>query len=105
MLNQERADFVIRLAQKMVQCSSLSGQEGDLARLVRQTMEHLGYDEIGTDRYGNVIGKIDFGRPGKTILLEGHMDHVDPGDLSKWTVDPYGESYRTGNSMAAGLLI
>ena len=102
MLNQERADFVIRLAQKMVQCSSLSGQEGDLARLVRQTMEHLGYDEIGTDRYGDVIGKIDFGRPGKTLLVEGHMDHVDPGDLSEWTVDPYGGVIQDGKLYGRG---
>jgi putative selenium metabolism hydrolase len=65
-------------------------------------MEHLGYDEIGTDRYGNVIGKIDFGRPGKTILLEGHMDHVDPGDLSKWTVDPYGGVIQDGKLYGRG---
>ncbi|NLC16129.1 MAG: YgeY family selenium metabolism-linked hydrolase [Firmicutes bacterium] len=102
MLSKERMDFVTELCQRMVQCPSLSGQEEALAGLVRQTMEKLGYDEIETDRYGNVTGVIRFGRPGKTILLEGHMDHVDPGDLSQWTVDPYGGTVKDGRLYGRG---
>lgn len=102
MLNKERTDFVTSLYQRMVRCPSLSGQEGELAQLVRQTMEALDYDEIGTDRYGNAIGAIHLDRPGRTILLEGHMDHVEPGDLSQWTVDPYGGTIRDGKIYGRG---
>ncbi len=102
LLNEERVSFLVGLCQRMIQCPSLSGQEGDLASLIQETMISLGYDEVRVDRYGNVIGRISFARPGKRILFEGHMDHVDPGDLSQWTVDPYGGAMKDGRIYGRG---
>ena len=46
MLNEERVSFLVGLCQRMIQCPSLSGQEGDLASLIQETMISLGYDEV-----------------------------------------------------------
>jgi putative selenium metabolism hydrolase len=102
LLNEERIGFLVRLSQDMVKCPSLSGQEDKLASLVSKAMISLGYDEVTVDRYGNVVGRISFGTPGKRILLEGHMDHVEPGDLSQWTVDPYGGVIKEGKIYGRG---
>ena len=102
MIDDKRADDVVELCRKMIRQPSLSGHEEGMANLVRETMNVLGYDEVNTDKYGNVVGRISFKRLGKRILFEGHMDHVDVGDLSKWTVDPYGATVRDGKIFGRG---
>lgn len=102
MLNEERSDYLIKLCQDMVRCPSLSGEEGLLAELIQETMRTLNYDQVCVDRYGNVLGKIMLNEPGPTLLFEGHMDHVSPGDLSKWTVDPYGGTIADGKIFGRG---
>ncbi|MHB8917859.1 MAG: M20 family metallopeptidase [Desulfocucumaceae bacterium] len=59
----------------------------------------------------NVIGIYDTGRPGPTLMFEGHTDVVTAGDLSQWTVDPFGAEIRDGkiygrgaNDMKGGLV-
>ena len=89
MLSEARKQELITFCQEAVRCKSLSGQEGLMASLLAETMKRSGFDEVKTDRYGNVVGKIAFG-PGETLLLEGHMDHVDVSDPSAWKHDPYG---------------
>lgn len=102
MLNDKRSSQVIELCSQMIKCPSLSGHEEAMGRLVRDAMLRLGYHEVRVDRYGNVVGRISFSRPGKKILFEGHMDHVDVGDVSKWTVDPYGGIVRDGRIYGRG---
>jgi len=86
----------------MIRQPSLSGREEPMAKFIRDTMIFLGYDEVCSDRHGNVVGKISFPRPGKKILFEGHMDHVDVGDVSKWSVDPYGGVIRDSKIYGRG---
>ena len=54
-----------------------------MAELMRERMLALGFDEVVFDRLGNVIGTIHGKRPGKTILLDGHMDTVDVIDAAE----------------------
>lgn len=75
--------------QHLVQTPSLSGQEASVARIVATEMQRLGFQSVHTDRIGNVIGR--YGQPGGPILLlNGHMDTVNVGDLSAWKHDPFG---------------
>ncbi len=90
MMTREREEQVIGFCREMIRRPSLSGQEGEVAELVRSTMETLGFDSVEVDHYGNVVGRIVFGAGGRKILLEGHMDHVDISDPGKWTHDPFG---------------
>ncbi len=86
MLNREK---LIRFCQDLIQLKSLSGQEGKVAERIVREMKDLGYDQIRTDPYGNVIGKIN-GKGERSLLFEGHMDIVDVPTPEDWSVDPFG---------------
>lgn len=96
MMDQARTDRLVNLCRRFIRARSLSGQEKEMAALVTEAMKQGGYDEVQTDRFGNVVGKMTFGKGGPRILFEGHMDHVDVGDPSKWTKDPYGAEISDG---------
>lgn len=78
----------VQFAQDLVSIPSLPGQETDVAAAVSNEMTQLGYDEVWTDRAGNIIGKIN-GAGGPAIILNGHMDHVDPGRVESWPYPPF----------------
>lgn len=89
MLDSIRRDKLIKLCRDMICCPSPSGHEDRIASLIRDAMTSLGYDEVKVDRYGNVVGRIVLPTPGKRILFDGHMDHVDVSCPDKWTVPPF----------------
>jgi putative selenium metabolism hydrolase len=78
------ADFTLRL----IAAQSPPGQEGDVAALVRDEMERLGY-RVDVDDWGNVTGTI--GSSGPCVLIDAHMDTVGVTDESAWTYNPWGE--------------
>ncbi len=63
----------------MVEIPSLSRQEHNLARFLRDQMEARGF-AARIDEAGNAVGAIGDSRSGPTVLLLGHMDTV-PGDV------------------------
>lgn len=79
---------VISFCQRLIQTPSLPGDEGRVAELVQEEMQHLGYDEVWVDRAGNVIGLMR-GGGGRSIMLNCHLDHMDPGDERQWPFPPY----------------
>lgn len=83
------ADDVAGFAQKLIQTPSLSGEEEKVAEIIVREMRKLKYDEVFTDAMGNVVGIIKGNGQGENIMLNGHMDHVDPGQLDQWDYDPY----------------
>jgi acetylornithine deacetylase/succinyl-diaminopimelate desuccinylase-like protein len=102
MISKKREEALIDLCRAMVRTPSLSGREEAMAGLVKSTMERLGFDEVSVDRFGNVVGKIVLGKGGKKILLEGHMDHVDISDPTRWAYDPYGGELGDGKIYGRG---
>lgn len=78
----------LAFCRRLIQTPSLPGQEGDVARLIREEMEKLGYDRVWVDRVGNVIGHMR-GEAGRSLIFNGHMDHVDPGPEDRWSHPPY----------------
>ncbi len=79
---------MINFAQQLVRIPSLPGQENEIAAVIAQEMYNLGYDDVWSDQAGNVIGKIN-GSDGPVVLLNGHMDHVDPGPVEGWLYSPF----------------
>ncbi len=77
----------VKFLQDLVRAKSLSGNEEAAADLIVEEMNQLGYDEVKTDRLGNVVGIIGDRNP--KVMLEGHMDTVEPGDLNNWDSDPF----------------
>jgi len=85
---QQYQPHLVDFTQRLVQTPSLPGQEADAAKLVRSEMQKLGYDQVTIDRYGNVIGHIA-GGDGASLMLNGHIDHVDPGEHTGWPYPPF----------------
>ncbi|MCB0155915.1 MAG: M20/M25/M40 family metallo-hydrolase [Anaerolineae bacterium] len=85
---QTQHEALVAFTQQIIRIPSLPGQEGEVAMAISAEMRRLGFDEVWTDQAGNVIGKIK-GGTGPTILLNGHMDHVDPGPVEGWSYAPF----------------
>ncbi len=82
---------MLNLAQRAIQCPSLTGQEKNVSEILLQELTSLGYDEAFRDDWGNIVGIVRGTEDGPTIMYNGHMDHVDVGATSEWMgYDPYG---------------
>lgn len=90
------------LCREMLRIPSFSGEERQIAEFLRQTMESLGYDAVSIDRWGSVLGRIRGKRPGKSILLDGHIDTVRIDDPDRWSHDPFGGEIARGRLYGRG---
>lgn len=92
---------LVGFAQRLVQTPSPSGHEGDVAELVQSEMLRLGYDRVWVDETGNVVGLLNAtedpgGESRASLMLNGHMDHVDAGDPDQWLCPPFAGEIRDG---------
>lgn len=87
-LVQDARERIVDFGQRLLRTPSFSGKEKQIAGLVLNEMQTLGYDEAWVDEAGNVLGKLS-GGPGRTTMLHAHMDIVDPGDVSRWSHPPF----------------
>ena len=78
---------VVSLAQELVKTPSLSGEEENVAHIIKEKLSEM-VDTVTIDKYGNVIAEIT-GTGTSAVMLEGHMDHVPPGTLDHWVYPPY----------------
>jgi succinyl-diaminopimelate desuccinylase len=79
--------------------------EAPAAELVEAQMRAFGWEpqvDLVADGRPNVIATIDGDAPGRTLMFEGHTDVVTEGDLSTWTVDPFGADLRDGKVWGRG---
>ncbi len=83
-------DSLISFARALIRCPSLHGEEGAVVELILAEMVRLGYDRAWRDANGSAIGVIETGRPGPTILLDGHCDTVGIAPGVTWHHDPFG---------------
>jgi len=75
-----------------------------LAEYLKKTMEELGIsshiDELDTNR-ANVIGCVKGSGDHRTLLLNGHLDVVPPGEIP-WKHDPFGGEIDNGKIYGRG---
>ena len=93
---------LIEFCQEAVRIPSYSGQEKGVAEFMKRKMEEYGFDEVIIDKYGSVLGTINGKRPGKTILMDGHIDTVDVIDALQWKHDPFGGEIVDGRIYGRG---
>ncbi len=80
----------VDFTRRLIQTPSMSRQEADIAELIVRELQKLAFEEISIDEVGNVIGRIRGHDPGlPALVLNTHLDHVDPGDPALWPVPPY----------------
>lgn len=102
MLSAEREQRIITLCQEFIRVKSYSGEESFMVERLRKAFQDFGFDEVFVDEYGNVTGRIQGQREGKTILFDGHIDTVPVPDASRWVHDPFGGELRDGRIFGRG---
>jgi len=84
-----RKDELVAFCRQLVRTPSPSGREEKIAKLIASKMKELQYDSVKVDDFGNVVGTMEGSAKGRTVIFDGHMDIVDPGDRRNWRLDPY----------------
>ena len=87
LLSPELQTELIAFAQSLVRIKSLSGQEGEVIKLIEERMIALGFDEVRVDAMGNLLGRIGTGKT--KILFDSHVDTVDVKDAEAWEIPPF----------------
>ncbi|MCL4868105.1 MAG: M20/M25/M40 family metallo-hydrolase [Anaerolineae bacterium] len=80
----------VAFTQRLIQTPSMPTEEAAIAALIADELRRLDFDEVWLDGIGNVCGRIwgqDRALP--ALVLNTHLDHVDPGDPQLWPVPPY----------------
>ena len=76
-----------RFLRDMIAIPSESCEEEGVAKRIKAEMEKLGFDSVGIDGLGNVIGWM--GEGDRIIAIDSHIDTVGIGNIENWTHDPY----------------
>ncbi len=95
------ASDVVGFLQRLVRVRSLSGNEEDLAGLVKDELSSLGVDQVWIDKVGNVIAKVS-GTGRGPILFDAHMDTVPEGDSTNWRINPFSGGLINGHVYGRG---
>lgn len=114
MINNLLKKEAIEVLQKMIQFKTVNepGDEKPLAGYIKGLLDEIGLettlDDLGDNR-GNVIGRLKGIGDRGTLLFNGHLDTVPPGDI-EWEHGPYsgdmvdGKIYGRGSAdMKGGL--
>ncbi len=99
---EERRQEVVHLCRELVRIPSVSGKEGAVMGRVSDCMGALGYDEVVTDRLGNVRGRITGRREGPRVLFDSHLDTVEVANPRLWKHDPFGAEVSSGRIYGRG---
>ncbi len=84
----------VALAQALIRCPSVTPAEGGAIALLAEILKAAGFEthrvtfhEAGTPDIENLYARI--GSPGPALVFAGHTDVVPPGDVARWSRDPF----------------
>ncbi len=75
----------IGFLQQTITIPSPSGQEKELGNFLKDEMRQFGFDTSKVDDLYDAMGTIKGSGDGRSLLLNGHIDHVPVGDM----IDPF----------------
>jgi putative selenium metabolism hydrolase len=92
---ENRKQEIVSFVQELIRTPSVSGEEGDVAMVIADKMRSVGFDVVKIDRLNDVIGTLkgQGGSGAKSLLFNGHIDHVPVGDM----LDPYSGKLMDGS--------
>ncbi|NPU97830.1 MAG: M20/M25/M40 family metallo-hydrolase [Candidatus Omnitrophica bacterium] len=93
---------VTNFAQELVRIPSVSRNEERIADRIMQEMKAIGFDKLVRDEWGNVVALLYGNESLPTVLLNSHMDTVDPGDGTAWKESPYSGRIENGRLYGVG---
>ena len=100
---QKLTDDCVDFARRLIQTPSMPGEEETIAHLIAAEMRERRLDDVWMDEMGNVYGRLhgeDRSLP--ALVLNTHLDHVDPGDPALWPSPPYGGDIVDGRLVGRG---
>lgn len=103
-------DEIVKAVSDMVQIPSVTPEfayepeytadgETKVSRYMQKIMEDMGLKTdlfAAKDNRNNVVGIYESAKKGKSILFNGHVDVVPPGDLSLWGAEPFSGKVENG---------
>lgn len=93
----------VDFTRRLIKTPSMPMQEEHIAQLVADEMTRLHFDEVWIDDIGNVSGRVQgVNRNLGSLVLNSHLDHVDPGDLSLWPYPPFSAEVHDGRIFGRG---
>ncbi len=114
---------MVRLVSELVRIPSMGGQESQAQLRVAAWMEENGFEvdlweidlptlsthpafsaEVERDEGLGLVGSLGDGASGRTLILNGHVDVVPPGDSSAWTFPPWEGRIEGGRILGRGAL-
>jgi putative selenium metabolism hydrolase len=81
----ENSDQCVELLREIISIPSPSGEERNVAEFLAAKMREYGYTTAAVDGLRNALGTIKGSGGGRSLLLNGHIDHVPVGQMP----DPY----------------
>jgi acetylornithine deacetylase/succinyl-diaminopimelate desuccinylase-like protein len=94
--------YVLELVERLVAIPSVSGDEDAISAFLADEMRRLGFavtvQEVLPGRR-NVLATLDTGRPGPSLLFNGHLDTLPVP--TGWTRDPFGPQRTAGRLVGA----
>lgn len=99
----EKREEMIAFAQELIRINSCNSNETAVAEAVKQRLEEYGIqsEHFGEDPQRQNI-KFRIGSPGKTLMLNGHLDTVPTGDPEKWDHPPFEPRVHEGKLYGRG---
>ena len=85
----------------IVSIESITCNEEKVVNRVKKEMENLGYDEIISDSFGNIIGRM--GNGPKILVFDAHLDVVDVAGQD-WNTDPFKAVIKDGKMFGRGTI-
>lgn len=86
-LSKKYENDLFQFLRDMISIPSLSCNEEQVIKRIKEEMEKLEFDEIIIDDMGNILGRMGNGK--KVIAFDGHIDTVDLGVMDNWNFDPF----------------
>jgi len=104
----EPSSRVVAFCRELVRIESLSGHEQDVADAVEREMLALGYDAVGRDDLGSVVGVLRGGDSAAAagapaaLLFDAHMDVVPATEPDAWRFPPFSGERADGRVWGRG---
>jgi len=97
----------LSLAQALIRCPSVTPVDAGALGVLEGALGPLGFqchrlafETPGADRVENLYARL--GTDGRNFCYAGHTDVVPPGDLQRWSVDPFAAVVKDGHLYGRG---
>jgi putative selenium metabolism hydrolase len=98
---QTEKNGLVNFLADIVSIECITCNEEKVVNRVKKEMEFLAYDEVFTDKFGNIIGRVGSGS--KILVFDAHLDVVDVAGQD-WDTDPFKATVKDGRMFGRGTI-